>query len=327
MKALALFSGGLDSMLAIKLITLQNIKVTALYMDNGFGATNEHFELLKNRAMSVGADFEVVDIKKMYLKDVLFSPKFGYGKQFNPCIDCHAYMFKTALSLLDKFEANFIISGEVLGQRPMSQRKEAMNSVVKLSGDEEKLILRPLCAKLLSPTKPEMMGWINRDLLLDINGRSRQRQMELVDKFNITDYASPAGGCLLTLENFSNKIKDMNLHKEKLEVIDISMLRYGRHLRLEDGAKMIIGRDEKENEILKFLKNDKFQNINISPNIGAYSLISKNASKKDKLLASKIAITYAKTDPNLNYEVFIGKEKFQISPFENKNLFSNYLIK
>lgn len=327
MRALALFSGGLDSMLAIKLITLQGLEVTALYMDNGFGATSEHFKILRHRAASVGADFEVIDMQERYLQDVLFNPKFGYGKWFNPCIDCHGYMFKTALNLLDKFSANFVISGEVLGQRPMSQRREAMNSVARLSGDEENLILRPLCAKLLSPTKPENMGWVDRELLLDISGRGRDKQLELVKKFDIKEYASPAGGCLLTLEHFSNKIKDMLNYGEKLETSDISFLRYGRHLRLKDGTKMIVGRDEKENEILRSLKNAKFENIDISPNIGAYSLISKNSSYQDKLLASKIAITYAKTDPNLIYDVFIRKEKFQISPFEDKALISKYLIR
>ncbi|WP_033916919.1 argininosuccinate synthase domain-containing protein [Campylobacter sputorum] len=327
MRALALFSGGLDSMLAIKLITLQGLEVTALYMDNGFGATSEHFKILRHRAASVGADFEVIDMQERYLQDVLFNPKFGYGKWFNPCIDCHGYMFKTALNLLNKFSANFVISGEVLGQRPMSQRREAMNSVARLSGDEENLILRPLCAKLLNPTKPEIMGWVDREKLLDISGRGRSIQKELVKKFNIKEYASPAGGCLLTLENFANKIKDMQDYNEKIEVNDIAILRYGRHLRLEDGAKMVVGRDEKENAILKSLNNIKFKNIDITPNIGAYSLISKNASQKDKYLASKIAITYAKTDPNLFYDVFIENEKFNISPFENKNLISRYFIK
>ena len=125
MKALALFSGGLDSMLAIKLITLQGIKVTAIYMDIGFGGKEDKSELLKKRANMAGADFKIVDIRDKYLQNVLLNPKYGYGKHFNPCIDCHAYMFKTALSMLKSQDASFLITGEVLGQRPMSQRKEA----------------------------------------------------------------------------------------------------------------------------------------------------------------------------------------------------------
>ena len=137
MKALALFSGGLDSMLAIKLITLQGIKVTAIYMDIGFGGKEDKSELLKKRANMAGADFKIVDIRNKYLQNVLLNPKYGYGKHFNPCIDCHAYMFKTALSMLKSQDASFLITGEVLGQRPMSQRKEALNQVLSLSGDED----------------------------------------------------------------------------------------------------------------------------------------------------------------------------------------------
>ena len=144
MKALALFSGGLDSMLAIKLITLQGIEVTAIYMDIGFGGKEDKSELLKKRANMAGADFKIVDIRNKYLQNVLLNPKYGYGKHFNPCIDCHAYMFKTALSMLKSLDASFLITGEVLGQRPMSQRKEALNQVLNLSGDEDLLILRPL---------------------------------------------------------------------------------------------------------------------------------------------------------------------------------------
>lgn len=131
MKALALFSGGLDSMLAIKLITLQGIEVTAIYMDIGFGGKEDKSELLKKRANMAGADFKIVDIRNKYLQNVLLNPKYGYGKHFNPCIDCHAYMFKTALSMLKSQEASFLITGEVLGQRPMSQRKEALNQVLR----------------------------------------------------------------------------------------------------------------------------------------------------------------------------------------------------
>ena len=152
MKALALFSGGLDSMLAVKLIVSQGIKVLALNMDIGFGGKDDKSEIMRRRAAAAGADFKSVDIRSEYLRQVLFEPKYGYGKHFNPCIDCHGYMFKTALAMLQSEEASFIITGEVLGQRPMSQRAQALAQVGGLSGDEEGLILRPLCAKLLPPT-------------------------------------------------------------------------------------------------------------------------------------------------------------------------------
>ena len=152
MKALALFSGGLDSMLAIKLIVSQGIEVLALNMDIGFSGKDDKSEIMRRRAAAAGADFKSVDIRSEYLRQVLFEPKYGYGKHFNPCIDCHGYMFKTALTMLQSEGASFIITGEVLGQRPMSQRAQALAQVGGLSGDEEGLILRPLCAKLLPPT-------------------------------------------------------------------------------------------------------------------------------------------------------------------------------
>lgn len=326
MKAIALFSGGLDSMIAIKLMTLQNIEVIALYMDNGFGASSDKFGLLEHRANEAGAKFHIIDIKQRYLQNVLFSPKFGYGKHFNPCIDCHGFMFEVAFEKMAEFGANFIISGEVLGQRPMSQRKEALNSVKHLSNGDESLILRPLCAKLLVPSKPEILGWVKREKLLNISGRSRNIQLNLAKKFGFSDFESPAGGCLLTLELFSNRIKNTLEFEKKFELDDMQMLRFGRHLRLENGAKMIIGRNEIENEALKNIKSDKFLHVEIDI-IGAYSLISKNATLCDKNLAAKIAITYAKSLFDTIYEAKIDGEIFANTPFPAKSHIEKYLIK
>lgn len=326
MKALALFSGGLDSMLAIKLITSQNIEVIALYMDIGFGASSDKFELLKRRANEAGAEFCVVDIKQRYLQNVLFNPKFGYGKHFNPCIDCHGFMFRVAFEKMAEFGANFIISGEVLGQRPMSQRKEALNSVKHLSSGDESLIVRPLCAKLLKPSKPEILGWIDREKLLDISGRNRTKQLSLAQKFGFSEFESPAGGCLLTLEIFANRIKDALKYNEKFELDDIQMLRFGRHLRLKNGAKMIIGRNESENLALKNIKSPKFLPIEINL-IGAYSLISKNADLDDKILGAKIALTYAKSNLDKIYDVKIANEFFSSAAFSKKSDIEKYFIK
>ncbi|MBC8764515.1 argininosuccinate synthase domain-containing protein, partial [Campylobacter jejuni] len=203
MKALALFSGGLDSMLAMKLITAQGIEVKALNINIGFGSTSDKSEIMKKRAAMVGADFEMIDVRNSYLQEVLFNPQYGYGKHFNPCIDCHAFMFKTALAMLKEENASFIITGEVLGQRPMSQRSDAMAKVKKLALDEEDLILRPMCAKNLPLTKPEREGWVDREKLEGISGRSRKRQLELAAKFGLEDFESPGGGCLLTLDSFA----------------------------------------------------------------------------------------------------------------------------
>lgn len=329
MKALALFSGGLDSMLSMKLISDQNIEVVALYMDTGFGVDEEKYEILRRRAALAGASLKVVDMRNEYLRDVLFNPKYGYGKQFNPCIDCHGYMFKTALNMLKSENANFIITGEVLGQRPMSQRRDALFQVKRLADDEDDLVLRPMCAKLLPPTKPEREGWVDREKLLDISGRDRKPQLALAKEFGFEDFATPGGGCLLTIESFAVKIKDyLNFDKEMRD-IDVTWLKLGRHLRLPDGAKMIIGRDESDNNALLAHPNDKFDQVKFKESddiVGAVSFISKNASKADKELAARLALAYTKASKENEFEVSIAGEKFSITP-EDKSLAQNYFVK
>ena len=329
MKALALFSGGLDSMLSMKLISDQNIEVVALYMDTGFGVDEEKYEILRRRAALAGASLKVVDMRNEYLRDVLFNPKYGYGKQFNPCIDCHGYMFKTALNMLKSENANFIITGEVLGQRPMSQRRDALFQVKRLADDEDDLVLRPMCAKLLPPTKPEREDWVDREKLLDISGRDRKPQLALAKEFGFEDFATPGGGCLLTIESFAVKIKDyLNFDKEMRD-IDVTWLKLGRHLRLPDGAKMIIGRDESDNNALLAHPNDKFDQVNFKESddiVGAVSFISKNASKADKELAARLALAYTKASRENKFEVSIDSEKFSITP-EDKSLAQNYFVK
>ncbi|ORI10803.1 ATP-binding protein [Campylobacter concisus] len=329
MKALALFSGGLDSMLSMKLISDQNIEVVALYMDTGFGVDEEKYEVLRRRAALAGASLKVVDMRNEYLRDVLFNPKYGYGKQFNPCIDCHGYMFKTALNMLKSENANFIITGEVLGQRPMSQRRDALFQVKHLADDEDDLVLRPMCAKLLPPTKPEREGWVDREKLLDISGRDRKPQLALAKEFGFEDFATPGGGCLLTIESFAVKIKDyLNFDKEMRD-IDVTWLKLGRHLRLPDGAKMIIGRDESDNNALLAHPNDKFDQVNFKESddiVGAVSFISKNASKADKELAARLALAYTKASKENEFEVSVAGEKFSITP-EDKSLAQNYFVK
>lgn len=326
MKALALFSGGLDSMLAMKLITLQNIEVKALNINIGFGSTSDKSDIMRKRAAMVGADFEMIDVRNAYLQKVLFNPKYGYGKHFNPCIDCHAFMFKTALSMLESEKASFIITGEVLGQRPMSQRNDAMIKVKKLALDEQNLILRPMCAKNLPPTKPEIEGWVDRQKLEDISGRSRKRQLELAVKFGLEDFESPGGGCLLTLESFAKKIRDFIEFDKDIQVNDAQLLKYGRHLRLPEGAKMIIGRNELENELLRSLKTQKYEVIGLKDLIGAYSLLSKNASVKDLELALKIALTYTKCQKNKSYELEFKGQSLISSAFDDKSKISEFFV-
>lgn len=294
MKALALFSGGLDSMLAIKLITNQNIQVIAININIGFGATKDKFKLMNKRANLAGASFEMIDARDEYLKKILFSPKYGYGKHFNPCIDCHGFMFFYAKKLLEKYNASFLITGEVLGQRPMSQRIDALKKVSSLAQDEENLILRPLCAKLLEPSKPELLGWVQREKLLDISGRSRKKQLLLAKEFNFDDYESPGGGCLLTNESFATKIKDF-IKYDKFSTEDIELLKFGRHFRLPNGAKLVLGRNEEDNQNLQNLKLSKFSELNLNGLIGPFALLSNNANHDDLNLACQITLSYAKT--------------------------------
>ena len=329
MKALALFSGGLDSMLSMKIISDQNIEVVALYMDTGFGVDEEKHEVLRRRAALAGAGLKVVDMRNEYLRDVLFNPKYGYGKQFNPCIDCHGYMFKTALNMLKSENANFIITGEVVGQRPMSQRRDALFQVKRLADDEDDLVLRPMCAKLLPPTKPEREGWVDREKLLDISGRDRKPQLALAKEFGFEDFATPGGGCLLTIESFAVKIKDYLKFDKEMRDIDVTWLKLGRHLRLPEGAKMIIGRDESDNNALLAHPNDKFEQVKFKESddiVGAVSFISKNASIADKELAARLALAYTKASKDVEFEVSIANEKFIIKP-EDKKLAQEFFVK
>lgn len=308
MKAIALFSGGLDSTLAMKLIINQGIEVIACNISTGFGSTKDRRTHMQNMCDQVGAELRIIDIQEEYLEQVLFTPKYGYGKNFNPCIDCHGKMSEVAKRVMIAEGASFIVSGEVLGQRPMSQNSESLQKVLNLS-DCEGLLLRPLSAQALEPTIPELEGWVDRSRLENIVGRNRDRQMELVTEFGLTDYEAPGGGCLLTDEHFSRKIRDLIAHDTNFVKADIPTLKYGRQLRLPEGAKFIIGRNEEENNVLEKLENDKY--IHITTELfGPHSLISKNASDNDKTLAAKLVLAYCKPD-------FSGE---QVIDFEGETL-------
>ncbi|MBN2870586.1 MAG: MnmA/TRMU family protein [Campylobacterales bacterium] len=291
MKAIALFSGGLDSTLAMKLIIDQGIEVIACNINTGFGSTKDRLTHMQNMCAQVGAEFRSVDIRDEYLREVLFTPKYGYGKHFNPCIDCHAKMFEVAKRLMEEWGASFLISGEVLGQRPMSQNSESLQKVLDLSNCEG-LLLRPLSALALTPTIPETEGWVDREKLENIVGRNRDRQMELAEQFGLKDYEAPGGGCLLTDEHFSRKIRDFISH-DTFTIEDIPTLKYGRQLRLPEGAKLIIGRNAEENEQLEAIQNPKYLHVTTEL-IGPHSLISANASDNDRTLAAKLILAYCK---------------------------------
>ncbi len=326
MKALALFSGGLDSMLAMKLLSDQGIEVIALHVDIGFNSKKAAHENLARRAQIAGARLEVVDVHNEYLQEVLFNPRYGYGKQFNPCIDCHGYMFRLAKTLLSEFGASFVITGEVVGQRPMSQTKEALRNVKRLADDlDENLILRPLSAKLMEETTPEKKGWVDRTRLLDFNGRGRSRQLELAKSFGWDDYPSPAGGCLLTDIQFSARIKDL-LAYETFETSDTLILKNGRHFRLEDGAKLVLGRNQHENDFLECVQSSKYLPLHVKELNAPSGLLSTNASKKDRLEACKILLSYTKADENAFYDVGVGEVFIHACPYPSRDEAKKYLI-
>lgn len=324
MKAIALFSGGLDSTLAIKLIIDQGIEVIACNISTGFGSTKDRLTHMQNMCDQVGATLKIIDIRDEYIKEVLFSPKFGYGKHFNPCIDCHAKMFEVAKRIMNEEGASFLISGEVLGQRPMSQNKEALATVLNHSNCEG-LLLRPLSALALEPTMAELNGWVDRSKLEGITGRNRERQMELVEKFKLENYESPGGGCLLTDEQFSRKIRDFIAHDSQFTIADIPTLKYGRQLRLPEKAKLIIGRNEEDNTQLEKIVNDKYLHISTDL-IGPHALISKEAAIEDKILAAKLVLAYCKQDFEGEQTLRFGEEEIITSSTLNRNHAQQYLI-
>jgi len=319
LKAIALFSGGLDSALAIKLIQEQNIDIEGVYIDVGFESNKQKIEHLQKLADELGISLSVLDIKQQYIKDILFNPVYGYGKNMNPCIDCHANMIRVAKEYMKKTDAKFIISGEVVGQRPMSQRLPALNAVNKLA-NAEGLVLRPLSAKLLPPTVPEREGWVEREKLLAISGRDRKIQLELAKKYNLEHFESPGGGCLLTDINFSKRLKDFS-KTLKLTPEEIDILKVGRHFNV-NGYKIIISRKADENPVLKEYKGDLFEKMYPKGFPGPVGLIQKNSPSDIRQLAADMLISYTRENSG---EVIVG-EKVLNAKKKDKQEFAEYLV-
>ncbi len=245
-KAIVLFSGGLDSILSVKILHEQNIKLLGIFFKSCFFNS----EQARIAAKSIKLPLKIVDFSKEQLK-ITKNPKYGYGKNMNPCIDCRILMFKQAKKIKEAKGFDFIATGEVLGQRPMSQNKQIMEVIEK----EAKLkgyVLRPLSAKLLDPTIPEKKAWVDREKMLDIRGRSRKRQIEMAEKYKIKKYPSPSGGCLLTDPEFSKRLKKLIDIYPKCKINDIELLKIGRHF-WQDKAKIIVGRNQDENKQIQKL--------------------------------------------------------------------------
>ncbi len=249
-RCFALFSGGLDSILAVMHMKSLGYEVLPIFFSTPFFGPVKAQET----ANKIGFDLIVHDLTDLHLK-MIEKPKYGYGKNLNPCIDCHGLMFHEAGRLMNEYNVDFIISGEVMGQRPMSQRKDALNAVGKLSEIKD-LLIRPLSQKLLTDTLPIREGWVIKDEMLDIQGRNRKRQMKLAEDYGIDFYPSPGGGCLLTDAGFSRKLKDL-MQFNIMNKRSIEFLKVGRHLRLTDNVKLIIGRNEGENDIISELADDE----------------------------------------------------------------------
>ncbi len=252
-KALVLLSGGLDSILATKLMLEQGIDVLAVNFSAKLcmcGCKKTGESAAEAAARMLGVPLKTIDITNDFL-EIVKAPVHGYGANINPCIDCKIYMLKHAKDMMAREGASFLVTGEVLGERPMSQRKDALNLIEKRAGVRD-ILLRPLTAKNLDPTRPETEGIVDRDKLLDIRGRSRKPQMALAEKFGIKKYPNPAGGCLLTDPGFAKRVRDAIEHGE-FSAENLALLSVGRHFRLSDNVRLVVGRDEAENDILASL--------------------------------------------------------------------------
>lgn len=343
-KAVSLISGGLDSLLATKAMLEQGIHVEGINFFTGFcveGHTHAIRSKKKNKpqrnnslwvAEQLGIKLHIIDIVEEY-KDVVINPSHGYGANLNPCLDCKIFMVKKAHQWIAENNFDFIITGEVMGQRPMSQRKSTMPVIAEESGADD-LLLRPLCAKNLPPTRPEREGWIDRDKLYDFSGRSRKPQIALARQWGFEEYSQPAGGCcFLTDPNYSEKLKDLWSHRDDkyYELDDIMLLKIGRHFRPRDNFKVIISREEGENRFLQGYRK-QFVSIKTASHPGPLSLLDGSAiSDEDIVLAASIAARYSQGRDADQVTVLISKpgeeeRELQVKPLKPEQIEASWLL-
>jgi tRNA U34 2-thiouridine synthase MnmA/TrmU len=304
MRAIALLSGGLDSTLAAKVVMEQGIELEALnFMTLFCTCTSRGATCLASQKAVETLDIplRVFNVSEEYLS-VVKDPKHGYGRNMNPCIDCRIFMLKKAKAYMQDSGAAFIVTGEVLGQRPMSQRKEAMRLIEK-EAELEGLILRPLSANVLPMTVPEKQGWVDREKLLKFQGRSRKPQIQLAEHYGIHDYPCPAGGCLLTDPGFAKRMKDLMLHEPVFSVNDVHLLKIGRHFRLSDGVKLVVGRNEEENRKIETFAQERDLLLKLSGFPGPLSLLRGKGDGRDIEKAAAITAHYSKAKDLGNTEV------------------------
>lgn len=294
-RGLSLMSGGLDSQLAIKLLQRAGAEVDAVCFSSPFFDVSA----ARRTAGALGVVLRTVDFTDDIVS-LLKSPPHGFGGAMNPCIDCHALMIRRAGELMERLGYDFVATGEVQGQRPMSQNRQALGVVEKCSGLKGRLV-RPLSAKLLEPTIPEMEGKLDREALMDISGRGRERQIALASEFGIVDYPSPAGGCRLTEEGFSRKLKDLMDHEGLDDRVLVELLVRARRFRLPDGTGVILGRDRDDNAKLREIKDSGksgFDFTLLAPvNVpGPTALIPEVKSAADYELARELVCAYSRYD-------------------------------
>ena len=296
-KALALVSGGLDSLLAAKLIKDQGIEVIGVHFKIPFCKLD-----IRKSFPDIGIKLLEFDLGTEFLS-LIENPRYGFGSNLNPCIDCKILMLAKAKELLSELKANFVVTGEVLGQRPMSQTKQALKLIKHRSGLED-LLLRPLSAQFFPPSLPEREGWVRRDKLLNFNGRMRTPQMQLAKKLGISKYANPAGGCLLTDPCFSKRLEELLRHEE-LNLDNLALLKVGRHFRIEKKSRLVVGRNEGDNKLLMQLARPGdylfFPQKDLA---GPTSLARGLMTQELILLSAQITSAYSDT---------VGLEKMEVS--------------
>lgn len=306
-KAIALLSGGLDSALAAALTKRLGFEVVGLNLATGFCTGAGRCDTVLAQGLALGIPVRFLDVAEEYL-EVVKHPRFGRGQGMNPCLDCRIFMAKKAGEVMEEEGASFVVTGEVLGQRPMSQHREALALVARESGLGERLV-RPLSGRLLGPTFPERMGWVRREDWLDLAGRSRKRQLELAREWGIPSFTPPGGGCCLLLERaYTKRLRDLIKEKgiEALTKEDFALLRHGRHFRLGPRTRLVVGRNALENAALLSLAGPHYT-LTFPDVPGPVALVVGEAEEAELRLAAEIAARYSDAPPHSQVRVLVER--------------------